>query len=218
MPRKARSLTNASVLRISQSSSHAIFDSNDDRDAFLDMLDVTMRKFRIELFAYCLLQDHTFTLILRTPHLNISKAMASLLISYTHYKKPNGKLFNQRFKSDPIHTCSELQAIINTIKQPIQSQYHGYCFAHNSTMRLATVLDDTCFECEPGDLLRQLEDFVKTHDCSFEDILSNKKLREQCIVMLYQTTPCTLKEIGLVFNGLEPSTISKIITKSLALR
>lgn len=215
MPRKARSHTNASVLRISQSSIQPIFNSNEDRDVFLNLLAITTQKFHLELFAYCLLQDQSFTLVLRTPHLNISKAMASLLISYTNYKKPQGKLFHQRFKSVPILTCNELQTTINQFKQPLISAYNGYCFAQQSALRFATAIDERCFECDVSDLHTQLTIFLESNTCSFDDVLANKQLREQCVVMLYQTTPCSLKDIGEIFNGLDQSTISKIIKRSL---
>ena len=65
------------------------------------------------------------------------------------------------------------------------------------------------------DLNEQLQHFLNEHDCTFDDVVSNKSLRDQCVLNLYQTTMCSLKDIGTLFLGLDQSTISKIIKKSL---
>ena len=130
MPRTARSNHNASVLLVTQSSSQPMFDTNDDRDHFLALLNLSKRKFKFEIFAYCLLSDYSFELLVRTPYMNISKIMASLLISYTNYKKPQGKLFTQRFKSKPVHSIKDLHFIVDKVNKPAQSPYNSYCVYH----------------------------------------------------------------------------------------
>lgn len=218
MPRTARTHSNASVLFVTQSSLLPMFEDNDDRDHFLALLNVAKKKFRFEIFAYCLLSDTSFELLVRTPHMNISKIMSSLLITYTSYKKPQGKLFSQRFKSKPIHSLDQLQSVLNSVNKPAQSPYNSYCVYHqlmSSPLNLLTYFDEDCFECDVKDVNEQLQDFLKDHECSFDDVLNNKSLRDQCVLNLYQTTLCSLKEIGELFLGLDQSTISKIIKKSL---
>lgn len=218
MPRTARSNHNASVLLVTQSSLQPMFESNEDRDHFLAMLNISKRKFEFEIFAYCLLSDYSFELLVRTPHMNISKIMSSLLITYTNYKKPQGKLFTQRFKSKPISSLNDLELILNAVNKPAQSPYNSYCVYHKLTtspLALLTTYDDACFECDVKSVQDQLNEFLHEHECSFEDVMANKSLRDECVFNLYQTTVCSLKEIGELFLGLDQSTISKIVKKSL---
>jgi hypothetical protein len=218
MPRTARSNSNASVILITQTSYQPMFEHNDDRDHFLAMLNIAKQKFQFEVFAYCLLNDQSFELLLRTPHMNISKIMSSLLISYTNYKKPQGKLFIQRFKSKPITCLDELTSILQKVNKPAQSPYNSYCVYHQlmtSPLNLLTNFDESCFECDVRTLEDQLNSFLSEHECSFDEVIANKSLRDQCVFNLYQTTMCSLKDIGELFLGLDQSTISKIIKKSL---
>lgn len=218
MPRTARSNHNASVLLITQTSHHPMFENNDDRDHFLAMLNIAKQKFKFEVLAYCLLSDTSFELLVRTPYMNISKIMSSLLITYTNYKKPHGKLFVQRFKSKPITSLEELHKIIQNVNKPAQSPYNSYCVYHQlmtSPLNLLTRFDEACFECDVRTLDEQLHEFLVEHECSFDEVIANKSLRDQCVFNLYQTTMCSLKDIGELFLGLDQSTISKIIKKSL---
>ncbi|MBS3990604.1 MAG: hypothetical protein KGZ51_00900 [Erysipelothrix sp.] len=218
MPRTARSNHNASVLLVTQSSTQPMFESNEDRDHFLAMLNFSKRKFKFDIFAYCLLSDFSFELLVRTPHMNISKIMSSLLITYTNYKKPQGKLFTQRFKSKPIDTLSDLESILNAVNKPAKSPYNSYCVYHQlatSPLDLLTTFDEECFECDVKSVEEQLNTFLNEHNCSFEEVMADKSLRDECVFNLYQTTVCSLKEIGELFLGLDQSTISKIVKKSL---
>jgi hypothetical protein len=218
MPRTARSNHNASVMLITQTSHQPMFENNDDRDHFLAMLNIAKQKFQFDVFAYCLLNDQSFELLVRTPYMNISKIMSSLLITYTNYKKPQGKLFIQRFKSKPITTIDELSNIIQKVNKPAQSPYNSYCVYHQlmtSPLNLLTRFDEACFECDVRTLDEQLNKFLVDHECSFDEVIADKSLRDQCVFNLYQTTMCSLKDIGELFLGLDQSTISKIIKKSL---
>jgi len=218
MPRTARSNHNASVLLVTQSSSQPMFNSNEDRDHFLAMLNFTKMKFKFDIFAYCLLSDTKFELLLRTPYMNISKIMSSLLITYTNYKKPNHKLFTQRFKSKPITSIDDLENILKKVNKPAQSVYNSYCVYHKLTtspLNLLTDFDEACFECDVKSVDEQLSHFLSEHECTFEDVMANKTLRDECVFNLYQTTLCSLKDIGELFLGLDQSTISKIIKKTL---
>lgn len=218
MPRTARSNQNGSVLLVTQSSTQPMFESNEDRDHFLTMLNVSKQKFKFEIFAYCLLSDNSFELLVKTPHMNISKIMSSFLITFTNYKKPQGKLFTQRFKSKPITTINDLKSILEKVNKPAQSPYNSYCVYHKLTtspLALLTSFDEACFECDVKTLTEQLNNFLLEHECTLEDVMANKSLRDECVFNLYQTTMCSLKEIGELFLGLDQSSISKIVKKTM---
>lgn len=79
-----------------------IFNSNDQKELFLNLLAETVQIFKIEIHAYCLMDNH-YHLLIRTPLANISKAMRHLnsvyTIKYNKLEKKDGALFRGRYKS-----------------------------------------------------------------------------------------------------------------------
>lgn len=80
-----------------------IFSSNKHREIFLELLAEIVQIFKIEIHAYCLMDNH-YHLLIQTPFANLSKAMRHLNSVYTiRYNKMDGKdgaLFRGRFKSN----------------------------------------------------------------------------------------------------------------------
>ena len=80
----------------------AIFSSDKDRKAFLDLIQQLCERFGIEVFAYVLMGNH-YHLLLRITQANLSKAMQWLGTAYTLRFHANngtgGHLFQGRFKS-----------------------------------------------------------------------------------------------------------------------
>lgn len=79
-----------------------IFLSDQDRMKFYDYLSVIHRRYKINIHAYCLMNNH-YHLILETEKANLSNAMHYLNTSYTIYfnlnRKRTGHLFRGRYKS-----------------------------------------------------------------------------------------------------------------------
>ena len=61
-----------------------IFKSNQDREKFLKCIEVISQRYRINIHAYCLMDNH-FHLILETIEPNLTKAMHLLNTSYAVY-------------------------------------------------------------------------------------------------------------------------------------
>jgi putative transposase len=80
----------------------AIFLDDDDRLDFLSLLDRSSDRFRLHLFAFCLMTNH-YHLFLRTPEPNLAAAMKWLNATYTvHFHRRHrrsGHLFQGRYKS-----------------------------------------------------------------------------------------------------------------------
>ena len=55
-----------------------------------------------------------------------------------------------------------------------------------------------------------LQKYLDDHGLTFDDLLNDKKLRNQAIFELRQNSSCTLKRLSVAFN-LSESTISKIL-------
>lgn len=79
-----------------------IFNSAQQRLLFIDLLAEIVEIYKIEVHAYCLMDNH-FHILIRTPFPNLSKTMQHLSALYTiRYNKmegTDGPLFRGRFKS-----------------------------------------------------------------------------------------------------------------------
>lgn len=79
-----------------------IFNDDEDRREFLNLLKEVSQLFSIQVHAYCLLEDEVF-LVLHTPEAQLARAMRHLNGVYTqHHNKVwehNGAVFQGRYKS-----------------------------------------------------------------------------------------------------------------------
>ena len=80
----------------------AIVRDDSDRDGFLTRLAATTVRFRLNLYAYVLMQNH-FHLLMEPSEDNLSRAMQWLNVSYSQWfnrrRQRTGHLFQGRFKS-----------------------------------------------------------------------------------------------------------------------
>ena len=80
----------------------AVFADDADREHALALLAEMKRRFRVRLYAFCLL-DNRIELALETPDANLSRAMQGFGTAYTKYfngrKKRTGHVFAGRFRS-----------------------------------------------------------------------------------------------------------------------
>ncbi|NLA79055.1 MAG: hypothetical protein GX845_05915 [Erysipelothrix sp.] len=222
MARVPRQTLKTNVFLIEQHSSDEIFTSNDDRNVFIDLLKQAQNQFLIDIYAYCLLDKHRFKLIVNTHKQSISKVMQSLIISYTAYRKCEGTLFPQRFKSTPLYNRDEVLAHIQAIHKQSNSIYNSFCVINNiikhdldwiSDIKTQAITFKKQHQAPLSDeeLKTLCQTIMDTYDCDFETLKQDKALRNQCIVRLRQESNCTLKQLGELFGGLSESTISKII-------
>ncbi len=79
-----------------------IFESDDDRQIFLELLAELVERFNVQVHAYVLMGNH-YHLLLKTLEANLSKAMQWFGTSYTRKfnlkNRTSGHLFQGRFKS-----------------------------------------------------------------------------------------------------------------------
>ena len=107
MPRRPRELSSTGLYHIiiRGNDRNDIFYDNQDRYVFLKILEETKEKFKIEIYSYCLMNNHVH-IVLKIKDEFLSKAMQSLGIKYSLYfnKKinRNGHLFQNRFFSKKI--------------------------------------------------------------------------------------------------------------------
>lgn len=79
-----------------------IFGHNEDREDFLELLGECAERFRLHIFAFCLMTNH-YHLFLRPPEANLAPAMHWVNVTYSihflHRHKRSGHLFQGRYKA-----------------------------------------------------------------------------------------------------------------------
>src|ERR1700690_4073526 len=79
-----------------------IFHSDSHFELFFDLLEQAHDQFKIEIHAFCLMNNH-YHLLIKTPLPNLSKAMGFINGIYTQkynkIEKTDGPLFRGRFKA-----------------------------------------------------------------------------------------------------------------------
>jgi len=221
MARKARNLNTSTLVSITQKSKGFLFRDDQDRENMLMILKQTQETFAFDCFAYCLLDDQLFKLIIDTKGRNISTIMSSLLMSYSAYRKSEEKLFSGRFRSVPLNSKEELQKEIELIHQRTKSHFNSFCFYSQEaqpfdqlkiTFDLNQVGGGEIESTLTFDQAKErLESWMRQKGCDPLTLKKNKDLRNQCIHEFRKTSNCSLKTMGLLFS-ISESSVSKILS------
>ncbi len=133
MARKARQKNVYSTYHILQTGTegHLLFRDDVDRERFLEILSKAKRKFNFKLYGYCL-QGNSYQLILFDNGGDISKIMKSINISYAIFRKADGALFRDRYKSEIIEDGRMLLDTSRNMhqmtgKEALENPWSSYC-------------------------------------------------------------------------------------------
>jgi len=221
MARKARKNQMTSIYSVSQTSEQILFRDDQDRQNMMEIIKETQRKYGFHCYAFCLLSDHGFKIILDVEDKDISRILSSLSISYALYRKADEKLFTKRFKSKPLFSKEEILAEVNRINQASDSRYNSFCFYDDSSKANLDWLVDIkqrnieivqAKKSSDLDVAQHiLDDWLKNHGCCLDDLKKDKFLRNLCIARLHRETNCSMKQLGILFGGISESSISKIL-------
>ena len=101
MARKARIKDPYGTFHITQSGGgqKLLFEKEEDRTEFLEILKKAQTQFQFKLYAYCLLSDNQYHLVMDLNGADMSKVMKSINIGYAMYKDQKEPLFKDRYKS-----------------------------------------------------------------------------------------------------------------------
>lgn len=95
-----------------------IFEDDEDRERFLDLLRQSTRLFAVEVVAWCLMGNHVH-LLFHAPLGAISQCMKRVYGGYAQQfnlrHARSGHLFQERFKSEPIEDGSYLLTVVKYI-------------------------------------------------------------------------------------------------------
>jgi hypothetical protein len=223
MARKARKEDNCTLLSITQKSAMPLFRDDVDRERMLTILEKAQDKFGYVCYAYCLLDDHVFRLIIDTKGRNISTIMQSIFVAYSRYRNVEGKLFTGRFLSKSLHNTSALSDEIDAIQKKTNSQFNSFCFHCQEAKRpsqFSVALDPQNLQISEMDSMLSLEEaksrlesWMNIKGCDPVSVKKDKMLRNQCILEFRRTSNASLKTLGLLFS-ISESSVSKILKNS----
>lgn len=214
MARQARSKQQSSLFSIKQKTSQKLFRDRHDRQEFVSILKNAKAVYGLDIYAYCLLDDDEFWIILNAKHRSIASIMQSITIQYALYRKDVEKLFSNRYHSKPLFTVADLEAEITELKSDPRYTSCSYCFY--STVK-NTPLPFISLTNEPVNIAPI--HLTKLSDDSFLNIVAEKvtkeimgdvSLRNALIQDIYASYNVTQKQLADYFD-LSCSAISKII-------
>lgn len=130
MARQARQTQKSSVFSIKQKTQDVLFRDKEDRQTFVDILKESKEMYGFELFAYCLLDEDEFWLIINAKNRSIASIMQSITISYALYRSDVENLFSNRYSSKPIFDEASLKKEIDILKSDRRYDSCHYCFYH----------------------------------------------------------------------------------------
>lgn len=220
MARKARGATPEGVYHIQQRSTdqRSLFESDEERMRFLQLLKETKQKYGIKLYAYCLEDPNTYHIIIHANGSDLSKLMKSLNIAYAMYVGFEGPLFKDRYKSTLIDSACTYEAIRSEVvylKSEEMSCFNSdpmYCDDENP-------FDTVCIPClkTRDEAYQKLQQHARSHQLTVDEMLGNKEIRNALIIEFRKSSLLSLKDLGLLFGGLSESSISKILKANINL-
>ena len=122
MPRKSRKKSETQIYHVILRGNNRqdIFYNDADRLFMLNRIEKYSEQTCIELYAYCLMDNHIHLLVGKA-NPNLSKFVQKLATSYAMYFNRKydrcGHLFHGRFKSEPVETDEYFQTVFRYILQ-----------------------------------------------------------------------------------------------------
>ncbi|MFZ2256962.1 MAG: transposase [Clostridiaceae bacterium] len=232
MPRQSRVKDNYGVYHIKQSgsSTQKLFNGEEDRENFLDILQQVKAKNNFKILAYCVSDEAEYHLILDANGCDVSKIMKEINIKYSIYKNCPGCLFKDRFRSELLNSSFASETVeISSSTAGNQKDPFSSCSQFLKKLEAMSILDQTPFLSGPGDVQdvfqRGTQERINTMEQatahllaeagrrgqSLDEIMKDKPLRNELMIKLKCCSTLSMKQIGIIFGGLSESTVSKLL-------
>jgi hypothetical protein len=186
-----------------------IFSEKKNRQIFIETLEHVKHKYDFKLYGLAM-DEQGYQLIIYDNGSDISKIMKSINISFSmKFKCQNDncdQLFKERYKSEIIDTCfinsriNELPLCIYAEASLLDPYISGYENEQN------------CIDCKIK-AKAKLEELITSAGYTFEEMLKDKKYRNELIKDFRKTSVLSLKELGQLFGGISESGISRILSR-----
>ena len=207
MPRTARIKEINGIFHIYQRccDKRQIFRDQEDRDYFISLLKRTQMKFDCQIHGYCIEKPNEYHLLLSLQGQDLSSVMKSINIGYAMYRKHSEPLFKDRYHSELIPSMDDLNHKITKLEP------EGVFLT--SLADLSSSEEKICTDCLQSydQAQRHLQHLLLQMDSSIEELLKDKRCRNELIRDFRKQSTLSLKEIGKLFGGISESGISKIV-------
>ena len=217
MARQARQTQNSSVFSIKQKTNQVLFRDKKDRKEFVSIMKSSKAMYGFDIYAYCLLDEDEFWLILNAKNRSIASIMQSITISYALYRRDAEHLFSNRYNSKPIYNIEELDDEIEMLKSDSRYQSCSYCFYNptkNIPLPFISLLDEPIEIAQKHQKRLSDDAFVKVVSQSLKtkdvEKVSDRNL---FIKEIYANYNVTQRQLADYFE-LSISAISKILRQS----
>lgn len=226
--RQARIKDPYGTFHITQSggTGRVLFETDTDREYFLETLRRAQSKFQFRLYAYCLLSDNTYHLVMDLNGADMSKVMKSINIGYAMHVNAKEPLFKDRYKSLLLKDRSLTEEVVKKLHQNGQDRtlFNSYCtYDPHEPLKLdwvsplrteaKDVEPEECRNCiETLDEAEQkLKEVSGEKGLTLSELFKEKELRNELILKFRKNSTLSLKELGSLFGGLSESSICKIL-------
>jgi len=193
-----------------------LFESDEDRDKFISILQKSQKKNGFKLHGFCILDENTYDLVIDVNGGDLSKIMKSINIPYAMYVQCQGKLFSDRYKSYELNESSDLFET----KRMLQNRVYGKkatcynrCYEEVTSKEPVLVDFDDCHNCitcidTASDKLLKI---AHEKGISLAELNHDKELRNALIKEFRRKSTLSMKNLGVLFGGISESSISKIL-------
>lgn len=204
-----------------------LFKKEEDRAHFLEILRRAQAKYQFKLYAYCLLSDNAYHLVMDLNGADMSKVMKSINIGYAMYLNLDEPIFRDRYKSTLLKNAESTLDVVEKLHDKgaaQETQWNSYCIYDPETpLRLDWVspiagLKETKDPAECRNCIDSIEEAQKRlfkvseeAGLSLKELFRQKDLRNNLILKFRKNSSLSLKELGILFGGLSESSICKIL-------
>lgn len=188
-----------------------IFEREEDIKYYIKIMYNLIEKQKVEILAYCIMNNHAHMLIKAEEIKELSKYMQRLNTKYAIYYNKKyekvGYVFRDRYKSEGIYTEEQLYCCINYIyNNPVKAgmcnKASEYPYSNHRKYKNGTTKNYNFIDTDENvDKCKDIiEEFLKENNLQLEYLRLDKKKLRELIIRIKQKTKCSLREIAECIN------------------
>lgn len=215
MPRYPRSYIKTTYFHVITQgiNKNYIFEREEDIKYYIKIMYSLIEKQKVEIIAYCIMNNHAHMLIRTEEIKELSKYMQRLNTKYAIYYNKKyekvGYVFRDRYKSEGIYSEEQLYSCINYIyNNPVKagmcSKAEEYPYSNHKKVR-NDILEEYNFididTKKSNNICKNIvEEFLIENNMKLEYLKANKRKLRELIIILKQKANCSLREIEQHIN------------------